>query len=85
MDRNRLDEARDELLSILNDDQMRGAVLVVFANKQDIPNAMTVTEITNRLELHMQRKRNWYIQSTCAHTGAGRYEGLEWLTKELNK
>lgn len=85
MDRNRLDEARDELMSILNDDQMRGAVLVIFANKQDIPNAMTVTEITNRLELHMQRNRNWYIQSTCAHTGAGLYEGLEWLTKELNK
>merc|ERR1712151_1084656 len=32
--------ARDELMKILNEDEMRDAVLLVFANKQDLPNAM---------------------------------------------
>lgn len=85
MDRNRIDEARDELMSIINDPQMSEAVLVVFANKQDLPDAMPVTEITKRLELHLLTNRNWYIQSTCAHTGSGLYEGLDWVCKELNK
>jgi len=26
-------------------------------------------------------KRNWHIQSTCAITGKGLYEGLDWLAE----
>lgn len=32
---------------------------VVFANKQDLPNAMTAAEITDKLGLHSLRSRNW--------------------------
>ena len=37
-------------------------VLLVFANKQDLPNAMNAAEITDKLGLHSLRNRNWYIQ-----------------------
>lgn len=36
--------AKDELLKILREDELRDAVLLVFANKQDLPNAMSVSE-----------------------------------------
>jgi ADP-ribosylation factor 1/2 len=36
-DRERISEARDELLRMLNEDELRGAFLLVFANKQDLP------------------------------------------------
>jgi len=84
-DRERAGEARDELHRMLADDELRDASLLVFANKQDLPNAMTASEITDKLGLHSLRQRNWYIQATCANNGEGLYEGLDWLSSELSK
>lgn len=70
---------------MLLEDELRDAVLLVFANKQDLPNAMTVAELTDKLGLNGLRNRTWYIQSTCATQGNGLYEGLDWLSNELSK
>lgn len=40
-------------------DELRDATLLVFANKQDLPNALTVSEITDKLGLHSLRQRRW--------------------------
>ena len=61
-DRERIGEARDELMRMLAEDELREAVLLIFANKQDLPNAMNAAEITDKLGLHSLRNRNWYIQ-----------------------
>lgn len=58
-DRDRVGEARDELHRMLNEDELREAMLLVFANKQDLPNAMNAAEITDKLGLHSLRQRNW--------------------------
>ncbi|XMA10098.1 hypothetical protein WAI453_002889 [Rhynchosporium graminicola] len=84
-DRDRVVEAREELQRMLNEDELRDAILLVFANKQDLPNAMNAAEITDKLGLHSLRQRAWYIQSTCATSGDGLYEGLEWLAQSLRK
>ena len=76
-DRERIQEASEELQKMLNEDELRDAVLLVFANKQDLPNAMSVAEVTDKLGLHSIRNRKWYIQSTCATSGDGLYEGLD--------
>lgn len=68
-DRDRVSEARDELQRMLNEDELRDALLLVFANKQDLPNAMNAAEITDKLGLHSLRNRHWYIQTTCATSG----------------
>ncbi|BHF81480.1 Arf GTPase arf1 [Sparganum proliferum] len=83
-DRERIDEARDELHSILNEDELRDAALLVFANKQDLPNAMQACEVTQRLGLSALHGRQWYVQATCATSGAGLYEGLDWLSNALS-
>ena len=82
-DRDRVGEARDELHRMLGEDELRDAVLLVFANKQDLPNAMNAAEITDKLGLHALRQRHWYIQSTCATSGEGLYEGLDWLSNNI--
>ena len=76
-DRARVAEAREVLQRMLNEDEIRNAVLLVFANKQDLPEAMPAAEITEKLGLHSIRQRPWYIQATCATSGEGLYEGLE--------
>ena len=50
---------------------------------QDLPNAMNAAEITDKLGLHSLRQRHWYIQSTCATSGEGLYEGLDWLSSNI--
>lgn len=84
-DRERVSEAAEELAKMLNEYELRDAVLLVFANKQDLPNAMTPAEITDHLGLNQIRNRRWYIQATCAAQGQGLYEGLDWLSNELSK
>lgn len=83
-DRERTTEARDELHRMLSEDELRDSTLLVFANKQDLPNAMTVSEITDKLGLHSLRQRRWYIQATCATSGQGLYEGLDWLSSNIS-
>lgn len=41
----------------LQEDELRGAVLLVLANKQDLPNAMNVSEITDKLNLSQLNNR----------------------------
>ncbi|KAJ8764372.1 hypothetical protein K2173_006112 [Erythroxylum novogranatense] len=83
-DRERISEARDELHRMLSEDELRDATLLVFANKQDLPNAMSVSEITDKLGLHSLRRRRWYIQAACATSGQGLYEGLDWLSSNIS-
>jgi len=82
-DRERIEDARDELAKMLSEEEMRDAVLLVFANKQDLPNAMTAAEVMEKLGLRDLR-RQWYIQSASATTGDGLYEGLDWLSRTLS-
>ncbi|CAO2580181.1 ADP-ribosylation factor 3 [Lemmus lemmus] len=74
-DRERVNAAGEELMRMLAEDELRDAVLLVFANKQDLPNAMNAAEITDKLGMHSLRHRNWYIRATCATSRDGLYEG----------
>ncbi|XP_008440320.1 ADP-ribosylation factor 1-like isoform X3 [Cucumis melo] len=56
-DKERISEARDELHRMLSEHELVDATVLVFANKQDLPNAMTVAEITDKLGLHSLRNR----------------------------
>ncbi|GAB1601069.1 ADP-ribosylation factor 1-like 2 [Argonauta hians] len=82
-DRERIQEASEELNRMLTEDELRDAVVLVFANKQDLPNAMNAAEVTDKLQLHALNNRAWYIQATCATSGDGLYEGLDWLSNQL--
>mmetsp|Transcript_10191 Transcript_10191/g.19946 ORF Transcript_10191/g.19946 Transcript_10191/m.19946 type:complete len:183 (+) Transcript_10191:27-575(+) len=84
-DRDRVGQAKQELEKMLSEDELRNAVLLVFANKQDLPNAMSTTEVTEKLGLHGLRQRNWFIQGCCATTAQGLYEGLDWLSANIKK
>jgi len=83
-DRERTEDAREELHKILNEDEMRDAAVLVFANKQDLPNSMPAAEVTEKLGLQALQNRQWFIQSACASTGDGLYEGIDWMSRTLS-
>ncbi|GJQ68170.1 putative ADP-ribosylation factor [Trypoxylus dichotomus] len=62
-DRDRIDEARQELHRIINDREMRDAIILIFANKQDLPEAMKPHEIQEKLGLTRIRDRNCHFLS----------------------
>lgn len=82
-DRDRVEEARQELLRIINDREMKDAVLLVYANKNDLPNVMDTTEITEKLGLNKMRDHAWHVQTSCATSGDGLLDGLTWLTNHV--
>uniref|UniRef100_A0A8C0SN28 ADP ribosylation factor 1 n=2 Tax=Canis lupus familiaris TaxID=9615 RepID=A0A8C0SN28_CANLF len=68
----RVNEAGEEPMRVLVEDELRDAVLlVVLATKQGLPNATNVAEIMEALGLHFLGHRNWHIQATCATSGDG--------------
>jgi signal recognition particle receptor subunit beta len=67
----------------MQDDQLINVTLLIFANKQDLPNAMPVGEMHDKLLLQNLKQKNWYIQECCATSGEGLYEGFDWLINNI--
>jgi len=84
-DPTRLREARDELWKVLESPELSNAVVLVFANKQDYPDALKSDEISNRLELSKVKLQPWHIQAACATTGQGLDEGFDWLAEKIRE
>jgi len=124
-DRERIDEAKQELHRILSDREMKDCLLLVFANKQDLPGGAyhpafssdTICLIfASKPCLLPKLLRNWAFigceivhgMSTrgksgnlsrlirqlsnlppcpfsCATTGEGLFEGLQWLSQNVKK
>ncbi len=58
-DRERISESKDEFWRLLSEDELKSAPFLVMANKQDLPNAMSVEEVTEKLELNKITGRVW--------------------------
>ena len=84
-DRRRLEESGVELSELLQEDQLAGVTLLVFANKADLINAQEASEIAGAMDLHSIRDRTWNIQACSAKDGTGLDEGMEWLVSNMNK
>nr|XP_027202188.1 ADP-ribosylation factor 2-like [Dermatophagoides pteronyssinus] len=84
-DKDRIPTAKAELETLLKEELLSDAVLLIYANKQDIKGAMTAQELTNVLELNKLTDRTWYVQGTCGKNGDGLYEGLDWLAERVSK
>jgi len=82
-DLDRVAEVRDELERMLNEAELEKVPLLVFANKQDLPNAMTEGQIADALGLNSIRDRDWSIQRCCAVKGDGLYEGFDWVSRTI--
>ncbi|XP_065176094.1 ADP-ribosylation factor 6-like [Sycon ciliatum] len=76
-DSSRFAEARAELHSILDSEEMRGVPFIIYANKQDLPNAASPSVLIEKLQLSKLSGHQWYVQTTCATNGDGLCEGIQ--------
>eukprot|EP00049_Salpingoeca_infusionum_P017696 m.354035 g.354035 ORF g.354035 m.354035 type:complete len:180 (-) comp16901_c0_seq1:1301-1840(-) len=84
-DRERLALAKAEFTRMLTHEDLQHAHVLIYANKQDLEDAMTSAEISKEFNLSAIKDHSWHIQACCALTGEGLYDGLEWLTSQISK
>ncbi|ODN04801.1 ADP-ribosylation factor-like protein 1 [Orchesella cincta] len=84
-DRDRLPTSKQELVSMLNEDELKNSILVVLANKQDMEGALTVTEIHQALGLDQIKNRTFQIFKTSALKGEGLDPAMQFLSDALTK
>lgn len=82
-DRPRLEDCRDALAELLGEERLAGATLLIFANKQDLPGALTAAELRDFLRLDQIKRRHWCIMACSAYTGEGLLEGVRWLVSDI--
>ncbi|CAF3690538.1 unnamed protein product [Rotaria socialis] len=84
-DRDRTSDACDQLHTLANDEMLKNLPILIYANKQDLPNALTLDEIKEKLDLSKldEMKTKWHLQSSVATTGDGLHDGLQWLSDVL--
>nr|GEX38879.1 ADP-ribosylation factor 1 [Tanacetum cinerariifolium] len=63
-------------------DELTDVVLLVFANKQDLPNAINAAEITDKLGIHSLRQRNWTDPGSWSDPGDDCCSGMVLRAKD---
>ena len=89
-DRDRIEDAGEELKKMLAEEDLKECIVLVMANKQDINGALSPGEVTEKLGMGALKGRTWLVQGTSATSGQGIKEGFDWmasvlLKKETNK
>ena len=60
-----------ELLELLLEEKLSNVALLIYANKQDLINALSTSELAEQLNLPSIKNRTWQIQPCSALTGEG--------------
>ena len=68
---------------MLSEEELAKCKLLVFANKQDLENAMDEAQVGKAIGLDELRDRQWSIWRCSAKDGTGLQEGLDWLVDAL--
>lgn len=84
-DKEKLGTAKEELLLILEEEELKGVPVLVFANKQDLPNPLNQGEIINEMGLAQTKGRQWAVFACSALSGIGIEDGMTWLVDILNQ
>ena len=82
-DKLRLQDCKAELDSLLEQEKLAGATLLIFCNKQDMDGALTMEEIGEILEVEKIEKRHVSILPCSGITGDGLLDGVEWLVSDV--
>lgn len=82
-DTDNIEESKAQFKTVLENETLKGAVVLIFANKQDIISAKKVSELINIYELDSIKDHIWHIQPCSAETGEGLLSGLKWLSDQL--
>ena len=77
------DDSKTQFYKLLSNEALKNAIILIYANKQDLPGAKNVAEIIQIYELDTIKDHIWHIQPCSAQTGEGLITGMKWLSDQL--
>ncbi|XP_055321375.1 ADP-ribosylation factor-like protein 2 [Sitodiplosis mosellana] len=84
-DKMRLENCREELNNLLQEERLGGATLLVLANKQDVPGALSSKDIKDILELDKIETHHWSVVGVSAVTGEKLLASIDWMIDDIAK
>ncbi|XP_054152949.1 ADP-ribosylation factor-like protein 2 [Oppia nitens] len=79
----RLNDAKEELKNLLQEERLLGATLLVLANKQDLSGALNCQTICELLEVDSIKTHHWKIVGSSAYTGLNLLSAIDWLLDDI--
>ncbi|GAB5369852.1 hypothetical protein AAMO2058_001442100 [Amorphochlora amoebiformis] len=83
VDVQRLKDCKKELHSLLKEERLAGASLLIFTNKQDLNKAMKPEQIFKILDLGEMKTRHHHVQKCSAVSGDGLKSGIDWIVGDI--
>lgn len=84
-DRARMKDCLRELHSLLAEERLQGADLLILANKSDVAGCMTKDDVARVLDLASIKTHNWSIVQVSAVSGLNIREAFEWLVSSAGQ
>jgi len=75
--------SKSEFYKVLANKNIKNSVILIFANKQDLPGAKNINKIIEDYELNKIKDHIWHIQPCSAVNGEGLVNGIKWLSDQL--
>jgi small GTP-binding protein len=83
-DDGRMDEVKQIMHELFSEPELARCDVLIYLNKQDLPQALSVDEITTRLDIG-NIKQPTHIQPCSVKTGTGLEDGLNWVASRLGR
>ena len=77
------DDSKTQFYKLLKNETLKNAIILIYANKQDLPEAKNVSDIIQIYGLDNIKDHIWHIQPCSAQTGEGLITGMKWLSDQL--
>jgi len=79
------EDAKSALDKVIRHEHLRGAPLLIVANKQDLPGVVNDEELAKFLNLKELDERPYMFQAVSAYDGRGIKSGIDWLVEQMEK
>ncbi|KAL6594056.1 hypothetical protein ACP70R_048957 [Stipagrostis hirtigluma subsp. patula] len=79
------EDSKSTLEKVLRHEHLRGAPLLIVANKQDLSGVITDEELARYLHLKELNERPYMFEAVSAYDGRGIKSGLDWLVEQIER
>jgi ADP-ribosylation factor related protein 1 len=81
----RFEDSKSALEKVLRHEDLRGAPLLILANKQDLAEAVSADELARYLDLKKLDERAYTFEGVSAYDGTGIKESVDWLVEVMER
>lgn len=81
----RFEDTKSALEKVLRHEDLQGAPILIYANKQDLPGAVSAEELARYLDLKELNERPYMFQAISAYDGLGVKDGINWLVDAMER